>query len=244
MNSLAHRAIAHRAIARRSIARRSIARRSLSTRPWLSTRSLAVATAVVATAGLAACTGGDHATSTSSMNTPAPALTATNPALVGLVGSGCVAYVAQVPKGSGSVEGMSRDPLIVAAGHNPRLSMLTAALSGKLNKKVKLADTLNGAPFTVFAPVDDAFKKLPAATMASLKTDSSALIKILTYHVVAGQLDAAHVAGSQRSVEGGELKVTRSGHALKVNGANVICGGVRTANATVYLIDSVLSPPK
>ena len=210
----------------------------------LAHRSLALATAVVATAGLAACTGGDHAASAGSTNTPPPALTATNPAMAGLVGSGCAAYAAQVPKGPGSVEGMSRDPLIIAAGHNPRLSVLTAAISGKLNKKVKLADTLNAGPFTVFAPVDDAFKKLPAATMASLKTDSPALIKILTYHVVAGQLDPAHVTGTQRSVEGAELKVTRSGPALKVNGVNVICGGVRTANATVYLIDSVLSPPK
>jgi uncharacterized surface protein with fasciclin (FAS1) repeats len=210
----------------------------------LTRRSLAIATALVATAGLAGCTGGDKATSSAPVNTPAPALSATNPALAGLVGSGCAGYAAQVPKGAGSVDGMSQDPLAVAAGHNPRLTMLSAAISGKLNKKVKLVDTLNGAPFTVFAPVDGAFAKLPASTTAKLRTDPQALIKLLTYHVVAGRLDPAHVVGTQRSVEGGELKITRSGGALTVNGANVLCGGVRTANATVYLIDAVLTPSK
>jgi uncharacterized surface protein with fasciclin (FAS1) repeats len=208
----------------------------------LTRRSLALTTAVLAAAGLAGCTGGDQAAAPTSA--PAPALTNTNPALAGLVGSGCSAYVDQVPKGSGSVAGMSQDPLGVAVGHNPRLTMLTAALSGKLNKKVKLLDTLDANPYTVFAPVDDAFKQVSASRMTTLKTNSTALIKTLTYHVVAGRLDPAHVVGSQRSVDGGLLKVTRSGKGLQVNGANVLCGGVKTANATVYLIDQVLTPTK
>jgi uncharacterized surface protein with fasciclin (FAS1) repeats len=208
----------------------------------LTRRSLALTTAVLAAAGLAGCGGGgDKATLPP---TPAPALTNTNPALAGLVGSGCTAYVDQVPKGSGSVAGMSQDPLGIAVSNNPRLTMLTAALSGKLNKKVKLLDTLNANPYTVFAPVDDAFKQLSPSRLASLKTNPTALVKTLTYHVVAGQLDPAHVVGTQRSVDGGLLKVTRSGKGLKVNGANVLCGGVKTANATVYLIDQVLTPAK
>ena len=91
--------------------------------------------------------------------------------------------------------------------------------------------------------MDEAFAKVPAKTIATLKTDDKLLTKILTYHVVAGQLDPSKVVGTQKSVEGGEVKVTGSGDNLMVNDAKVICGGVKTANATVYLIDSVLSPP-
>lgn len=209
----------------------------------LTRRSLAIPAALVVVAGIAGCSGSDNKAD-SGPKTPAPAATATNPAMVGLIGSGCSGYVARVPRGSGSIDGMSQDPMAVAASHNPQLTMLTAAISGKLNKRVRLTDTLNGAPFTVFAPVDEAFKKVPAQSMARMKTDAALLVRTLTYHVVAGQLDAAHVVGTQRSVEGGELKVTRANGTLKVNGVNVICGGVRTANATVYLIDSVLMPAK
>jgi len=159
-----------------------------------------------------------------------------------LVGPGCAGYAAQVPDGAGSVAGMAQDPVAVAASNNPLLKTLVQAVSGKLNPKVDLVDTLNGAEFTVFAPVDAAFAKIPPATINTLKTDSALLTKILTYHVVPGQLSPDQVVGQQTTVEKGMVEVTGSGDALKVNGANVICGGVHTANATVYLIDSVLMP--
>jgi uncharacterized surface protein with fasciclin (FAS1) repeats len=107
---------------------------------------------------------------------------------------------------------------------------------------VNLVDTLNGSQFTVFAPVDDAFAKIDAATIDSLKTDSATLTKILTYHVVPGQLAPSEIDGTHKTVEGGDVTVTGSGDNIMVNGAKVICGGVQTANATVYLIDSVLMP--
>uniref|UniRef100_UPI001AEFE1CF fasciclin domain-containing protein n=1 Tax=Allokutzneria sp. NRRL B-24872 TaxID=1137961 RepID=UPI001AEFE1CF len=66
--------------------------------------------------------------------------------------------------------------------------------------------------------------------------------KILTYHVVPTQIAPDKIAGDKATVQKGAVKVTGSGNSLKVNDANVICGGVRTANATVYLIDSVLMP--
>jgi uncharacterized surface protein with fasciclin (FAS1) repeats len=159
-----------------------------------------------------------------------------------LVGPGCAGYAKEVPDGAGSVAGMAQDPVAVAASNNPLLKTLVAAVSGKLNPKVNLVDTLNGGEFTVFAPVDAAFAKIPAATIDSLKTDDALLTKILTYHVVAGQLSPDQVVGQQATVEKGMVDVTGSGNSLKVNGANVICGGVHTANATVYLIDSVLMP--
>jgi len=164
-----------------------------------------------------------------------------NPA-ADLVGPGCAAYAQQVPTGAGSVAGMAADPVAVAASNNPLLTTLTAAVSGKLNPKVNLVDTLNGGQFTVFAPVDDAFKKIDPATIDSLKTDDALLKKILTYHVVPGQISPDKIVGMHPTVEGDSVNVTGSKDALKVDGANVICGGVHTANATVYLIDSVLMP--
>jgi uncharacterized surface protein with fasciclin (FAS1) repeats len=160
-----------------------------------------------------------------------------------LVGPGCEAYASQVPDGSGSIQGMSQDPVAVAASNNPLLTTLVSAVSGKLNPKVNLVDTLNGSEFTVFAPVDDAFKKIPAATIDGLKTDDATLTKILTYHVVPGQLSPSSIEGSHKTVEGQGVTVTGSGDSMMVNDAKVICGGVHTANATVYLIDSVLMPP-
>ena len=159
-----------------------------------------------------------------------------------LVGPGCAAYAQQVPTGAGSVEGMALDPVAVAASNNPILTTLTAAVSGKLNPKVDLVDTLNGGEFTVFAPVDDAFKKIDPATIETLKTDDALLSKILTYHVVPGQITPDKIAGTHATVEGGSVTVTGSGDNLKVDNANVVCGGVKTKNATVYLIDSVLMP--
>jgi uncharacterized surface protein with fasciclin (FAS1) repeats len=158
-------------------------------------------------------------------------------------GPGCASYAAQNPFGPASVMGMSQDPVAVAASNNPLLKTLTQAISGQLNPNVNLVDTLNGGEFTVFAPVDDAFAKLPAATVDGLKTDSKTLTSILTYHVVPGRLSPAQVAGTHKTVEGGTVTVSGMGDAMRVNDANVICGGVETANATVYLIDTVLMPP-
>lgn len=159
-----------------------------------------------------------------------------------LVGSGCAAYAAQVPSGAGSVSGMALDPVAVAASNNPILTTLTAAVSGKLNPKVDLVDTLNGSEFTVFAPTDDAFKKIDAATIETLKTDDALLSKILTYHVVPGKISPDQIVGTHKTVQGGSITVTGTKDALKADEANVVCGGVMTANATVYMVDSVLMP--
>ena len=160
-----------------------------------------------------------------------------------LVGPGCGAYAEQVPDGPGSVTGMSTDPVAVAASNNPLLKTLVSAVSGELNPDVNLVDTLNGDEFTVFAPVDEAFAAIDAGTIETLKTDSDLLTEILTYHVVPGQLTPDQVAGEQTTVQGDTLEVSGSGDELMVNDANVICGGVMTQNATVYLVDAVLMPP-
>ncbi len=160
-----------------------------------------------------------------------------------LVGPGCAAYAQQVPTGPGSVSGMAQDPVAVAASNNPMLTTLTAAVSGKLNPQVNLVDTLNGGEFTVFAPTDAAFAKIDPATIATLKTDAPMLTKILTYHVVPGRLSPEQVAGTHKTVEGGTVTVSGMGNDLTADNASVVCGGVQTANATVYMIDTVLMPP-
>jgi uncharacterized surface protein with fasciclin (FAS1) repeats len=172
----------------------------------------------------------------------APAPAAMDPAAE-LVGPGCADYAAQNPTGPGSVTGMAQDPVAVAASNNPLLTTLTSAVSGKLNPNVNLVDTLNGSEFTVFAPTDAAFAKIDPATIETLKTDSDLLSSILTYHVVPGQASPSQIIGTHKTVQGGEVTVTGAGNAIKVDDASVVCGGVRTANATVYLIDTVLMPP-
>jgi uncharacterized surface protein with fasciclin (FAS1) repeats len=199
----------------------------------------------------AACGGSGGAAGTTEQTTSSDAMTsqsspseeAMDAGAATLVGPGCGAYAEANPDGAGSVDGMAQDPVAVAASNNPLLTQLTAAVSGQLNPQVDLVDTLNGDEFTVFAPVDAAFATIDPATIETLKTDSNLLSTILTYHVVPGQLSPEQVVGSQTTVQGGAVEVTGSGDNLKVNDANVVCGGVKTANATVYLIDAVLMPP-
>jgi uncharacterized surface protein with fasciclin (FAS1) repeats len=201
---------------------------------------------------LTACAGSTPASSPSTpASTPQASSMASAPATnsaaamdpaADLAGPGCAAYAEQVPSGAGSVSGMALDPVATAASNNPVLKTLTAAVSGQLNPKVNLVDTLNGGQFTVFAPVDEAFAKIDPATIETLKTDDALLSKILTYHVVPGQVTPDQIAGTHTTVQGGSVTVTGTKDALQVDGANVVCGGVKTANATVYLIDAVLMP--
>jgi uncharacterized surface protein with fasciclin (FAS1) repeats len=96
---------------------------------------------------------------------------------------------------------------------------------------------------TVFAPTDDAFAKIPKATLDKVLADDATLKSILTYHVVAGKIAPADLAGTHKTLQGQTITVAGSGDAFKVNGASsVICGNVQTANATVYIVDTVLMP--
>lgn len=205
----------------------------------------AVALAAVAMFGLSACTmdtASDDTAEMEEMETEAPSMD--EDLTANLVGSGCQDYATAVPDGDGSIVGMSMDPVAVAASNNPLLTTLVAAVSGELNPDVNLVDTLNGDEFTVFAPVDDAFAALDPATveMLALPENAQMLTDILTYHVVPGQIAPDAIAGMQTTVQGGMVEVTGEGDDMMVNDAMVICGGVQTANATVYLIDSVLMP--
>ncbi|MEU6387841.1 fasciclin domain-containing protein [Streptomyces sp. NPDC046939] len=146
-----------------------------------------------------------------------------------------------VPKdGAGSFDGMAKDPVATAASHNPALSTLVSAV-----KKAGLVDTLNNAEdITVFAPTNDAFAKIPKADLDKVLNDKALLTKVLTYHVVGQRLTPKDLEkGSFETLEKSRLTTSGSGESYKVNDtANVVCGNVKTANANVYIIDSVLMP--
>jgi len=151
------------------------------------------------------------------------------------------AACASVPKsGKGSFDGMSSDPVATAASNNPLLSTLVTAV-----KAAGLVDTLNNAKdITVFAPTNDAFAKIPAATLKKVLADKKMLTAILTEHVVGQKLTPMNLAGTFDTLNPKQgVTVAGSGEDFTVNKtAKVLCGNVQTANATVYIIDTVLLP--
>jgi uncharacterized surface protein with fasciclin (FAS1) repeats len=197
--------------------------------------------AVVASLSLMAACGSDGGGAAATTQAPAPETTAA-PTTVEMMdnapfGPACGA----VPmEGAGSFDGMAKDPAATAASNNPLLSTLVTAV-----KAAGLVDTLNGdGPFTIFAPTNDAFAKIPADQLKAILADKEMLTKILTYHVVAGtQYDAAGLgkAGELDSVEGEKISFGADG--TMVNDAKVLCSNVMTANATVHIVDTVLLPP-
>ena len=126
----------------------------------------------------------------------------------------------------------------IAAGSD-QFKTLVAAV-----KAAGLVETLQGAgPFTVFAPTDDAFAKLPAGTVEGLLKDLPKLNSVLTYHVVAGKVMAKDVAGvkSAKTVQGSELRVDAN-HGVKINNASVTKADIEASNGVIHVIDTVLIP--
>jgi uncharacterized surface protein with fasciclin (FAS1) repeats len=160
-----------------------------------------------------------------------------------LVGSGCADYAEANPTGAASVEGMAQEPVGTAASGNPLLKTLVAAVTA-----ADLVGALNDetAEYTVFAPVDSAFAKVDPKTLKTLlkPANKDTLTGLLTYHVLAERVEPADLQGSYTSLNKEKLEVSGEGDSIMVNGQSaVICGGVQTSNATVYLIDTVLMPP-
>ena len=133
----------------------------------------------------------------------------------------------------------------------------TAAKAGSFNtlvaavKAAGLVETLKGkGPFTVFAPTDEAFKKLPSGTLETLlkPENKQRLVAILTYHVVPGAYDASRITGEKNkrfslmSVQGADIAVDTS-DGVKVSGANVTKADIRTSNGVIHVIDSIIMPP-
>lgn len=193
------------------------------------------AIALGATLGLAAC-GSNDSSSTASPGGDV-SMSAGTDAAAQAFGSACSA----VPKsGPGSFNGMATAPVASAASANPVLSTLVTAV-----KKAGLVDTLNSQKaITVFAPTNDAFAAIPPKTLESVLADKQTLTKILTYHVVAGKITPDQLAGKHKTLEGDTLTISGAGDSFTVGAqkAQVVCGNVPTANATVYIVDSVLMP--
>ena len=197
---------------------------------------------------LSACTGAMTPAAPASSTAPSMSASApmTTPAMTpsmtaAAMGEPFGAACAAVPKdGKGSFDGMSQDPVATAASNNPLLSTLVTAV-----KKAGLVDTLNNAEgITVFAPTNDAFAKIDKATLNKVLADKEMLTAILTQHVVGQTLTPENLAGDFDSLNPKQgVMVTGSGEDFMVNKtAKVLCGNVQTANATVYIIDTVLLP--
>ena len=163
-----------------------------------------------------------------------------------LVGPGCDAYVQKHPSGRGSVGALARQSAATAIASHPDLTRFAEAISGRLNPKVDLTAELNDGEYTIFAPADSAFAKLPAAALRTLAEPQSAgaLTDLLRSHVVKDERMPGALNGRFATLAGGTLAVAGTGDRIRVGGqANVVCGGFRAANATLYVIDGVLMPP-
>ncbi|MFJ3659939.1 fasciclin domain-containing protein [Streptomyces sp. NPDC090119] len=202
-----------------------------------------VSAAVMLPLALSACSGSDS-DSDSAKSDSKPSASASAPAASeGMTsmdqpfGPAC----SSVPKdGAGSFDGMAKDPVATAASNNPALSTLVTAV-----KKAGLVDTLNNAQnITVFAPTNDAFNKIPKATLDKVLADKAQLTKILTYHVVGQKLAPKDLEkGSFDTLEKSKVMTSGMGESYTVNGSSkVVCGNVKTANANVYIVDTVLMP--
>jgi uncharacterized surface protein with fasciclin (FAS1) repeats len=198
--------------------------------------------ALVASMGLAACSDGDSGdsaandTSSEMSASPSPSGAAME-AGAQTFGAACSSVPAD---GAGSFNGMATEPVATAASANPLLKTLVAAVG-----EAGLADTLNSADgITVFAPTDDAFAAIPKKDLNAVLSDKQLLTKVLTYHVVPGELAPDQLAGTHKTLEGADLTVQGSGEDFTVgkDDAAVLCGNIPTDNATVYVIDSVLMP--
>jgi uncharacterized surface protein with fasciclin (FAS1) repeats len=212
--------------------------------------AMTVAAAAVLPLALSACSDSGDDSGSGSTKSDSAARASAPASDDGMAGSGSTASPADqpfgtacsaVPKsGAGSFDGMAQDPVATAASNNPALSTLVAAV-----KKAGLVDTLNNAQdITVFAPTDAAFAKIPKATLDEVLNDKAQLTKILTYHVVGKRLTPQDLEnGSFETLEKSKLTTSGSGESYTVNkSAKVVCGNVRTANANVYIVDTVLMP--
>jgi uncharacterized surface protein with fasciclin (FAS1) repeats len=138
----------------------------------------------------------------------------------------------------------------LADSHMAKDIVDTAVSAGSFNtlvtalQKAELVETLRGeGPFTVFAPNDEAFAKIPSDQLSALLADKEKLTAVLTYHVVPGKVMAADVAGltSAKTVQGQEIRIDTS-YGVKVNDAKVVKTDIAASNGVIHVIDSVIMP--
>ncbi|MGW4529295.1 fasciclin domain-containing protein [Amycolatopsis sp. NPDC004378] len=212
-------------------------------------RLTGIGLAAVAALTLSACSSGAIAASAG----PGHPVAAPAPSVAGATGTpdGVTTHAdvfgpacSQLPQGNepGSLDSMSPQPVASAASTNPLLTKLVAAITA-----TNLVDTLNSQPgITVFAPADLAFEALGEAEFTELAGKPAALAAILQYHVLGKRYDAKGLAtaGTADTLDtaGGPLKIDGVGETMTINGAKILCGNIPTKNATVFVIDKVLTP--
>ena len=157
-------------------------------------------------------------------------------------GSGCDEYRKKVPTGPGSIDAMALQTGSEALASNPDLSTFSGLISGKLNPDINIVNVLDGGPYVVFAPTNEAFAKLDPATLATLKTDPVVLLPTLFYHMVLGYLGPNDVQGKMPTQDGRTVNVVGKGSDVTVNDAKLVCA-YTAHGAYIYMIDTVLTPP-
>jgi len=192
------------------------------------------------TGGTSAAIGGTNhkaTTSTKPAMSDSPAAASPMPAGSGTVGDDCGKLPAT---GMGSISGMATLPIATAISHNPQLTVLTHAID-----TAGLTTTLNHATaITFFAPDNSAFSALGGGNLKTLMLNKADLAKLLQYHAVKGRVTPADLAAGKplTTLVGLPVHPVKSGHDYKINGAEVTCGNIKTANGTVYIVDKVLIP--
>ncbi|TDD14538.1 fasciclin domain-containing protein [Nonomuraea diastatica] len=198
-----------------------------------------LAAALALTASTAGMTGASAHSPTLSSPVPSPDSSPgtspdTSPGPGGApIGPGCSALESSLPN-------IADQTAATALSEVPDLSSLDEAV-----QEAGLADRLDQAEaLTIFAPDNKAFEAIPQDARDQLMGDNEELTRVLTYHVVEGKKTPADLEeeGTLTSLEGGELEVKGSGENLTINDAKLVCGGVQTKNATIYVIDKVLMP--
>jgi len=168
----------------------------------------------------------------------------------GVIASALIAVFAVASVGTASADDMtpattmssSTKPTIVGvASADPQFSTLVSAVTA-----AGLVDTLNGkGPFTVFAPTNDAFAKIPEDQLQAILADKDKLTKILTYHVLSGKVLSKNLKKKQTvdTVEGSPVTILAKKSGVTVDGAKVVKADIKTSNGVIHVIDTVILPP-
>lgn len=211
------------------------------------TKSLGVAAALAAIAVAIPTAVQAYADPTPTTTTPAEPTTSQIPVpsmsqLPDPQGSGCDAYKSRNPTGAGSFTSMGNKSATAAIAANPDLSTFNSAITGGFNPAVNIVSVIDGGPYVVFAPTNDAFAKLDEATLAQLKSDPTLLTSTLFYHLVLGYLGPDDLHGKMPTQQGSVVSVTGKGGDIKINDSVKVVCSYTAAGAYIYMIDTVLSP--
>jgi len=220
-------------------------RRPVTPTPPRRTQLVASVAAVLALAGCGSGGSADDVAAASSASLSPPPTATAPPAPTGPFGPGCAPLPAE---GVGSPAGMAAVPLAAAMSTVPGLAATT-----RLVQAAALARALDATEdLTVLAPVNEAFAAVPPATLDPVLADTPRLTALVTHHVIAGRLTPGELVGTHTTLAGGQVTVAGAGEVFTISAdqtlrgaadAAVICGNLPTRNATVYIVDQVLTPP-